>query len=923
MSWRRHFAKIGALIRRSKPAEDLTEEIRAHLEMEERENREAGMPPEEAHFAALRRFGNVTQTQERSREMWKWQWLETLLQDIRYGLRQLRRSPSFTLVVVLTLALGIGANTAIFTLINDVMLKMLPVKNPQDLELLHWAARGDTGPVFHWLDGDTWKDGGLLVCPNFSYRTFHQIRLRNQVFSSVFAFKDLGRTNVIINGQAGLATAQLVSGDYFSGLGVPAILGRTITGSDDEQGAPPVAVVSYGYWKRVLGGDPAMVDKGITINGVPFTIAGVTPPEFYGLSPGTSVEISVPLRVEPLVEPHWVEPGVSLFTAPDHWWLNIMGRLRPGIAEQQAIASLQVTFNQSITEGVKFSPGQEKSVPWLELTAGGKGLSSLRRQFSKPLFILMGIVGLLLLIACANLASLLLVRAIVRQKEIAVRLSVGARRLRLVRQLLTESVLLAAAGGLAGLAFAYWGSGLLLSFMSRGNDRVMLDTRPDLAVLGFTAFACLLTGMVFGLAPALQGTRLDLISALKPNARGWGQRGVKLGLAKLLVVAQVALSLVLLFGAGLFVRTLVNLNHVNVGFNQNNLLLFGIDPTQDGYKGTRLADFYDHLQEGIAALPGVRSAATSLHLLLSGHLRTQTISVPDSAQRGNGKDVNVLPVGTDFFATMQIPILLGRGLRPEDNEKAPKVAIINRAFAHEFFGDLNPIGKQFNWGQRPDAHQRATIVGMVGDAKYSSLKQADPPTIYQPFRQTLDSIGPMHFEVRTAGDPAALVPAVRRIVHEFDKDLPLYDVKTQNEQIDELLVQERLFARLSSFFGLVGLLLAGVGLYGLISYSISRRTGEIGIRMALGAESSSILRMVLRETLLLTSCGVAIGIPVTLATAGLVSSQISDLLYGLTPTDFTVLLISALLMVTVAGLAGFLPARRAAKVDPMVALRYE
>jgi len=603
--------------------------------------------------------------------------------------------------------------------------------------------------------------------------------------------------------------------------------------------------------------------------------------------------------------------------------LNIMGRLRPGVAEQQAIASLQVTFNQSITEGVKFSPGQEKSVPWLELTAGGKGLSSLRRQFSKPLFILMGIVGLLLLIACANLASLLLVRAIVRQKEIAVRLSVGARRLRLVRQLLTESVLLAAAGGLAGLAFAYWGSGLLLSFMSRGNDRVMLDTRPDLAVLGFTAFACLLTGVVFGLAPALQGTRLDLISALKPNARGWGQRGVKLGLAKLLVVAQVALSLVLLFGAGLFVRTLVNLNHVNVGFNQNNLLLFGIDPTQDGYKGTRLADFYDHLQEGIAALPGVRSAATSLHLLLSGHLRTQTISVPDSAQRGNGKDVNVLPVGTDFFATMQIPILLGRGLRPEDNEKAPKVAIINRAFAHEFFGDLNPIGKQFNWGQRPDAHQRATIVGMVGDAKYSSLKQADPPTIYQPFRQTLDSIGPMHFEVRTAGDPAALVPAVRRIVHEFDKDLPLYDVKTQNEQIDERLVQERLFARLSSFFGFAGLLLAGVGLYGLISYSISRRTGEIGIRMALGAESSSILRMVLRETLLLTSCGVAIGIPVTLATAGLVSSQISDLLYGLTPTDFTVLLISALLMVTVAGLAGFLPARRAAKVDPMVALRYE
>ncbi|HEX5412700.1 MAG TPA: ABC transporter permease [Terriglobia bacterium] len=922
MSLRRQLAKIGALIWRRRAADDLSEEIRAHLALEERENRERGMPPEEAHYAALRRFGNVTQAQERSRDMWNWQWLETLLQDMRYGLRQLRRSPSFTLVVVLTLALGIGANTAIFTLINDVMLKMLPVKNPQELELLHWNARGDTGPVFHWLDGDTWKDGGLLVCPNFSYRTFEQIRSRNQAFSSVFAFKDLGRTNVIINGQAGLATAQLVSGDYFSGLGVPAILGRTITNSDDEQGAPAVAVVSYGYWQRALGGNPGVVGKGITINGVAFTIGGVTPPEFYGLSPGTAVDISVPLTIEPLVEPHWVQPGLSLLTAPDHWWLNIMGRLKPGITEQQAAAGLQVLFNQSITEGVKFSAGQEKNVPWLELTPGGKGLSSLRRQFSRPLFVLMGIVGLLLLIACANLASLLLVRAIVRQKEIAVRLSVGARRLRLVRQLLTESVLLAIAGGLAGLAFAYWGSGLLLAFMSPGNNSVVLDTRPDLSVLGFTAVACLLTGVMFGLAPALQGTHLDLVSALKPSARGWGQRGVKLGMAKSLVVAQAALSLVLLFGAGLFVRTLVNLNNVNVGFNRNNLLLFGIDPTQDGYKGARLADFYDRLQDRIAALPGVRSATTSLHPLLSGHLRTQTVSVPGSPHDGKGKDVYVLPVGAKFFATMQIPILLGRGLRPEDNEKAPKVSVVNRAFAHQFFGDRNAIGKQFNWGGA-DSHDRATIVGMVGDAKYSSLKLADPPTIYQPFRQTLDSIGAMNFEVRTAGDPAALIPAVRRIVHEFDKDLPLYNVKTQNEQIDELLVQERLFARLSSFFGLIGLLLAGVGLYGLISYSISRRTGEIGIRMALGAERSGILRMVLRETLLLASFGVVVGIPVTLAVAGLVSNQISDLLYGLTPIDLTVLLLSALLMVAVAGLAGFLPARRAAKVDPMVALRYE
>jgi predicted permease len=900
------------------------QEVQSHLQMLADRFVAQGMPPEDAAAAARRQFGNTTLLEEERRELRTLASVEDLGRDLRYALRQLRRNPGFTAVAVITLALGIGANTAIFTLINDVMLKMLPVENPQQLVLLNWAARTDPLQVYHWFDGEKWDDAGLVVSRNFSYRTFDQIRSRNDVFSSVFAFKRLGRVNIVIKGEAGLASGQLVSGDYFAGLGVPAIIGRTIAVSDDRQGAPPVAVISYGFWKRRFGGDPGVLGRSISVNGVPCTIIGVTPPEFYGLTPGTSIEISVPLMMEPRVEPHWVQPGVSLFTASDHWWLDIMGRLKPEVTEQQARVGLAVIFNQSVTEGLSFTPAQKQTIPWVVLAPGGKGISSLRRQFSGPLLILMRIVVLVLLIACANLANFSIVRAIARQTEIAVRLALGAGRRRLGRQLLTESVLVAISGGLLGLILAYFGSSLLVAFISGDTQRIALDAHPDLQVLAFTAVVCLFTGVLFGLAPAVQGTKVDLTPALKPSTSGWGPRRLHIGFAKPLVVSQVALSLVLLFAAGLFVRTLANLDYVKVGFNTQDLLLFGIDPTQDGYEGTRLANLYDQLQERLASLPGVSSATTSLHLLLSGHERSDdSIWVRGYTPKPGGTiNVYILPVGINFFKTMQIRRLLGRGFRRQDNENAPKVAIVNETFSRRFFGGQNPIGKEFNWSG-PDSRERIQIVGMVQDALYSSLRGTTPPTVYQPFRQTLDSIGPMHFEVRTAADPKVIIPAVRRVVRGLDPDLPLYDVKTQNEQINELLLQQRLFAELSSFFGLLALLLACVGLYGTLSYSVARRTNEIGVRMALGAGRASILGMVLRETFILLLAGIAIGVPAALAAGRLLSSQVSELLYGLKATDHLTVATSALLLIAVGAFAGFVPARRASRVDPNVALRYE
>ncbi len=871
--------------------------------------------------------------------MWGWILLEHLIQDVRYALRAMRRSPDFTAVAVLSLALGIGANTAIFSLIDAVLLKMLPVQNPQQLLLLSWASHGWPDGIINSLWGNWNEDkSGRGTSTSFSYPGYERIRANNQVFSSVTALAASDNTdwNVSYKGVPGRVQGMLVSGTFFSMLGVGPVLGRALTPDDDRVGASPAAIISYGYWERRFGRARDVLGGTITVNSVPVTIVGVCPPEFYGVQPGRAVEVWLPLHTQPQVEPSWsprppepsaggaAKPAEILFEARDTWWLLILGRLKPGVSEQRARADLEVLLQQNIFPDIKPRTKAE-IIPHIEVEPGSKGLDELRGQFSKPLFVLMTVVGLVLLIACANLANLLLARATSRQKEIAVRLAIGAKRSRLVRQLLTESILLAAMGGAMGLLLAFWGAHLLVSVMSSGSGAFNVSVTPDLRVLGFTVAVSLLTGILFGLSPALQSTRVDLTPSLKESAgkvpgAHKGRQGLRLGLGKTLVVTQVGLSFLLLVGAGLFVRTLANLQSVNTGFNERNLLLFHIDPTQDGYEEQRLASFYQEFTRRLQALAGVRSVTLSGVGLIGGGVSIRGISIPGYVPKaGERKDKLrswVNSVGPGFFETMGIPIILGRGIGEGDTATAPQVAVVNEQFVRKYLSSGSPIGGQFSLGTDRPAVE---IVGVAGDAKFSDLRAEIPPTIYTPYLQEIKFMSDMYFEVRTAGDPLALVPAVRRVSVSMDPNLALFDVKSQVEQINQSLFQERLFARLTSVFGFLAALLGCVGVYGIMAFATSQRTREIGIRMALGASRNEILGMVLRETLILVAIGIMAGTLAALEASRLVAT----FLYGLKANDPLTIAGAALLIVAAAALAGYLPARRASRVDPMVALRYE
>ncbi len=835
--------------------------------------------------------------------------LQGIMQDIRYGLRLLSKNPGFTAVAVLSLALGIGANTAIFTLINAVLLRSLPVHNPQELVSLNLADVRN-GNYRRWTDGNS--------NTAFPYPTYEQMRDRNQVFSSLFAFKVFGRLTVQVNGDAELARGQFVTANYFPSLGVRPILGHGFAEEDGRADADPVAVISHGYWQRRFGGDPGVIRKKIALNGVPFTISGVTPAEFFGLQAGSAIDVSMPFAMQPRILPE-MSDDADLFKAGDRFWIEIMGRVKPGVTEEQARTNLDVIYRQSMLAALQTNDGKAPVLSELQVVPGGQGLQSLRKQFSKPLFILMTVVAVVLLIACANVANLLLARATARRKEIAVRLSIGASRSRLVRQLLVESLLLSALGGVAGLLFAYWGSNLLVAMMQSGNNRLALDLRPDLTVLAFTAAACLLTGILFGLAPAFRATRVDLTPALKQSAANAGGGRERMRMTKTLVVSQVALSLVLLFGAALFVRTLVNLQNQNVGFTKDNLLLFGIDPRQAGYRGQRFSNLCRDIQDKLSRLPGVRSATASLHLLLTGGSRSNRISVPGyTPAPKEGMSVMVMPVGANFLSTMEIPLVMGRDLTARDDENAPKVALINETMARRYWPGRNPLGRHFTLSKLD-----LEIVGVVKDARYDSLRRDIRPVVYHPFVQDVLSMPHMHFEVRAAGDAAALIPSVRQVVASSDQRLPIFDLKTQTQQVDELLLQERLFAKLTGFFAVLALALVCVGLHGIMSYAVARRTSEIGIRMALGAQRWDILAMVVREVMLLIGIGVVLGIAGSFATAKYAATAVSGLLFGLQINDFSALTFAALLIFASGIFAGFFPARRASRVDPIIALRDE
>jgi len=890
---------------------DLERELRSDLELEEEEQRESGASAEEARYAARRALGNMTLIREQTHEAWGTATFERLLQDIRYAVRQLRRSPGFAITAILILALGIGAVTAVFSLIDAALLKLLPVANPEQLVQLKTVTA--TFPVDD----------------SFSYPQFKTLQGQTQALAGAIAFRKMYKINFEVDGRSDLADGQLVSGNYFSMLGVKAAVGRTILPADESvAGQSPVAVIGYDYWRSKFALDPGIVGKHILLNNSAYTIVGVTEPEFYGVQPGARVDVSVPLTTISLINPGFAAAGTPFDTlkAPFRNWLRVMGRLEPGLAMGKAEASLQPAFAETQREIAASLAGTPGDTPArkqailqmrLELDSAGQGLAALREQFSKPLWVVLGVVGLLLLITCANVANLLLARANARGREIALRLAMGAGKMRLMRQLMTESLLLGLTGGALGVCLAYWGSGSLLALMAQGRSPVVLNVHPNLTVLGFALGLSLLTALVFGPVPAWRATDVNPSQALAQNSRSATGTGARYRLGKSLVVSQVALSLMLLIGAGLLTRSLANLNSFYPGFNRNNVLLFSVNPPVIGY--IDVVPLYEQMLGRIRGLPGVRSVSLSVHEPLTTNVSDSSVKVQGIVPR-QGEDltpVDIEPIGPGYFLTMETPILRGREFTGGDRAGSPKVAIVNEATARHFFGDANPIGRLVSIPTYRADESWLEIVGEVRDIKVHNLRETSTPMLYVPMFQAPE--GGATFEVRTAMDPTYGESAILEAVRAIDGRLPVYSVRTLGNQLDNSLLEQRLVASLSSLFGLLALLLTCVGLYGLMAYTVNRRTGEIGIRMALGAERGRIARMIMRETLLLVLCGVAIGVPASVLAARLIASQ----LFGLNSHDPVTLVGACAAMAAVTLMASYLPARRAASVEPMQALRSE
>ncbi|HEY1338600.1 MAG TPA: ABC transporter permease, partial [Bryobacteraceae bacterium] len=788
------------------------------------------------------------------------------MQDVRYALRTMRAHPLFTAMAALSLALGIGANTAIYSFMDAILLRALPVQDPGSLIVFNWHSKAHP-PVAHNFSGSTWNDPHTgYASGNFPYAVFELMRARSDVFSSVFGFSGAGRLNIQIHGQADLAVGQFVSGRFFSGLGVPPAAGRLIADDDDPAGGSSVAVASYGYAQRRFGDPSKAVDQSILINDNPFTIIGVAAPDFYGVNPGGAQDLFLPMHTSLLLE-RIFGADQTKYSQPNYYWIQMIGRLRPGVSRQQAQAALAPAFRQFV-ESTATTDKERADLPALLLEDGAGGLDTLRRQYSKPLYVLMTLVGLILAIACANIANLLLARAAGRRREIAVRLSLGAGRARLIRQLLTESVLLAGIGGVLGLAFAKWGIGALTLLIANGRDSFTLHAALNWHVLAVTVGLSVATGVLFGLAPALQSTRVDLVSALKQTRAGEPRlhRRLRLSLGQTLAVAQIAISLLLLVAAGLFVRTLINLNSIALGFNRENLLLVQLSARQAGYKDEALVRFYRDLETRLAAIPGVRSASLSNYAMVSGSQNTSSVSI---GGRQGKRDTAILTVGPGYLGVMQIPLLLGRDLGERDFTSPAHVAVVTELFARTFFDTDNPLGRHFSIGGKIPIDFE--IVGVAKTTRFQSLKYQTPPLIFVPFSQNPNQIlSQVVFTLRTAGDPLSMANAVRDVVRQADSRIPILSISTQSRVIDQTIGQERTFATLCTCFAVLAVLIACVGLYGMMAHSVARRTNEIGLRMALGADRRRLVWMVLREVAIMAIAGLAIGLPVALALSKLV-----------------------------------------------------
>jgi macrolide transport system ATP-binding/permease protein len=899
-------------IENGRRSEALREEMELHLAEKAAELQADGMTPECARAEARRRFGNVDLKHEESREIWMTRFLSELAQDVRYGFRAMTANKAFSALAVLSLALGIGANTAVYSFMESILLRSLPVADPESLVVLNWHSRPPEDAnkewvhVVHGIQGVFWPgDKGALVSGIFPYAAFETFREETPVFSTLFGYFNARNRTMAVRGQAMSASTEYVTGEYFRGLAVSPAAGRLIDTEDDRPGAAPVAVISFAASQSRFGGALNAVGQSILVDNVPFTVIGVAPPEFFGVDPAVSPALYLPLHTNLLIDPR----AARGYSDENYYWLEMMGRLRPGVSLAQAQAVMAPRFHQWVATTAK-SEGERAKLPELTLNPGAAGLGSLRRQYSKPLWVLLAMVGLILAITCSNIANLLLARAAARRREMAVRLSLGAGRFRVVRQLLTESVMLASLGGALGVLFAVWGVRSLTYLFSRGQENFTLHAELNWNVLGVTAALSVICGLLFGLAPAIQSTRPDVIPALK-DGRGGGPR---LRAQHVLVVAQIVASFLILVAAGLFVRTLDKLHSVQLGYARENILLFSLNARQAGHRDQEIVTFYANLRKRFESVPGVSSASLSQSSIISaGHAgKTYRGAMKIGAVTLDG--ARVMCAGPRFLTTMQIPILAGREIDDRDQPGSMPVAVISERLARTYFGNENPVGRRITL---TDENRDLEIVGVSGNLRYGGLKGESPMTVFAAVSQF--SPEGVTYALRTAGDPLKYVKTVHEIVREADSSIPVTNVVTQAAEIDRTISQEVTFAKLCTGFAVLALLIACVGIYGTVSYNVARQTGEIGLRMALGAQRGAVVWMVLGRVLILAAVGLAISVPAALIGSRLVKS----FLFGTQPNDPRTLALAGAVILCAAIVAGYAPAMRASRIDPLKALRHE
>lgn len=901
--WTRLRSLLKGVTSRGRVEKDLTDEIDFHLRARTEHWMRAGLSRDDAARRARVEFGGVDTHKEHWREARGLRLLDELRNDLAYGLRMLRGSPTFAVVSIAILTIAIGANIAVFNVLDAVMLRMLPVERPHQLRELAWIERASSTWSMSYDGSMRPWEGGDRIATSFTYPAYARIRDRTATMSDVILFTRSDLT-VGVEGREQRLPALLVSGDFLHGLGVTPLVGRNIEPADDRIGAPGVAVLTYAASQRLFGGDPAAaLGRVVNLNGAPATIVGVTPPAFYGIEPGSPIDVLAPVTtLVPVIERR------QDVMADDHRWAyQVIGRMKPGVDDEQARTEIDLLLRQAMPGD--FSTGDRAALRRVVVQDAGQGLDSLRRNYSSPLYLLMAIMGAILLIACANIAGLLLARAAAREREMGLRLALGAGRGRLVRQMLTESALLTAIGGAGGMLLGMGASDKLLPMLNQEDDPLVIALGWSPYLTAFAIGVCLVVAILCGILPALRASGVGLVPLLKRDPAGRAAGSSRLFAGKTLIVLQVTLSLVLLIGAALFVRTLTNLRSQPLGFRADRMLLFDIDARSSGYSETRLVDFYEQLLERVATTPGVRTAAFSRYGLLAGGATTDSIRVPGSSQ---SIGVHIHHISPRYFETMGIPLAAGWEFAVTDRETSPRVLVVNQALARLLPGGDSPVGRHVSYG---DADQE--IVGLASDARFASMRESAPPTIYIPFRQHPQRR--MTYAMRTDGDPGLAAGAVRGAVETFAPSVPLYLMRTQEDQIGIATRQERLFAYAASAFAGLAMLLACLGLYGTLAYSVARRTTEIGLRMALGADRASVTRMVLRESLMPVMLGVALG----LVAATMATQVIQNMLFGLEANDPAAIAMATLALMASALLAAWLPCRRASGVDPMSALRQD